>query len=116
MYELREGRKMRPKTFAAMLSNLLYERRFGPFFVEPIVAGIDPATKVPYICNMDLIGNKTDPEDFVVGGTSDDQLYGKIHKWAASCEMLGKILTLVCLYIFAVGSYKSFNLQSGYCL
>merc|ERR1712088_635807 len=65
MYELREGRKMRPKTFAAMLSNLLYERRFGPFFVEPIVAGIDPATKEPYICNMDLIGNKTDPEDMV---------------------------------------------------
>ena len=78
MYELREGRKMRPKTFAAMLSNLLYERRFGPFFVEPIVAGIDPATKEPYICNMDLIGNKTDPEDFVVGGTSDDQLYGML--------------------------------------
>ena len=82
MYELREGRKMRPKTFAAMLSNLLYERRFGPFFVEPIVAGIDPATKVPYICNMDLIGNKTDPEDFVVGGTSDDQLYGESPKHA----------------------------------
>ena len=81
MYELREGRKMRPKTFAAMLSNLLYERRFGPFFVEPIVAGIDPATKVPYICNMDLIGNKTDPEDFVVGGTSDDQLYGESHMY-----------------------------------
>ena len=94
MYELREGRKMRPKTFAAMLSNLLYERRFGPFFVEPIVAGIDPATKVPYICNMDLIGNKTDPEDFVVGGTSDDQLYGKNHKCAASCEICCKILTL----------------------
>ena len=76
MYELREGRKMRPKTFAAMLSNLLYERRFGPFFVEPIVAGIDPATKEPFICSMDLIGCKTLPEDFVVGGTSDDQLYG----------------------------------------
>ena len=76
MYELREGRKMRPKTFAAMVSNLLYERRFGPFFVEPIIAGIDPATREPFICSMDLIGCKTLPEDFVVGGTSDDQLYG----------------------------------------
>ena len=89
MYELREGRKMRPKTFAAMLSNLLYERRFGPFFVEPIVAGIDPATKVPYICNMDLIGNKTDPEDFVVGGTSDDQLYGESPKHALKLTFNG---------------------------
>ena len=35
---------------------MLYERRFGPFFVEPIVAGLDPVTFQPYICNMDLIG------------------------------------------------------------
>ena len=47
---------MKPKTFANMVSNMLYERRFGPFFVEPIVAGLDPATGKPYICNMDLIG------------------------------------------------------------
>jgi 20S proteasome subunit beta 3 len=77
MYELKEGRKMKPSTFAAMVSNLLYERRFGPFFVEPIVAGIDPKTKEPFICNMDLIGCVTKPEDFVVGGTSDEQLLGK---------------------------------------
>ena len=31
---------------------MLYERRFGPFFVEPIVAGLDPVTFKPYICNM----------------------------------------------------------------
>ena len=31
---------------------MLYERRFGPFFVEPIVAGVDPVTFKPYICNM----------------------------------------------------------------
>merc|ERR1712077_97485 len=37
MYELKETRQMRPKTFANMVSNMLYERRFGPFFVEPIV-------------------------------------------------------------------------------
>ena len=57
MYELKETRQMRPKTFANMVSNMLYERRFGPFFVEPIVAGLDPETFQPYICNMDLIGN-----------------------------------------------------------
>jgi 20S proteasome alpha/beta subunit len=28
LYELKEGRKMKPKTFAAMLSNMLYERRY----------------------------------------------------------------------------------------
>ena len=61
MYELKETRQMRPKTFANMVSNMLYERRFGPFFVEPIVAGLDPVTFEPYICNMDLIGTELSP-------------------------------------------------------
>ena len=68
---------MKPATFAAMISNMLYERRFGPFFVEPLVVGIDPDTSKPYICNMDLIGCKTLPKDFIVGGTADEQLLGK---------------------------------------
>ena len=67
---------MRPKTFAAMVSNMLYERRFGPFFIEPIVAGLDPKTGETYLCNMDLIGCKTTPEDCVVGGTAEEQLLG----------------------------------------
>jgi len=39
LYELRENRKIKPETFSAMVANLLYERRFGPYFVEPVVAG-----------------------------------------------------------------------------
>ena len=80
MYELSESRTMTPKTFAAVLSNMLYERRFGPFFINPVIAGIDPATKAPYITSMDLIGNMTEPEDFAVAGTCEDQLFGKILK------------------------------------
>ncbi len=56
---------MKPKTFASMVSNMLYERRFGPFFVEPIVAGLDPVTFEPYVCNMDLIGCINNPSDFI---------------------------------------------------
>jgi hypothetical protein len=80
MYELSESRTMTPKTFAAVLSNMLYERRFGPFFINPVIAGLDPATKAPYITSMDLIGNMTEPEDFAVAGTCEDQLFGKILK------------------------------------
>lgn len=46
---------MKPKTFAAMLSNLLYEKRFGPYFIEPVIAGLDPYDNQPYVCNMDLV-------------------------------------------------------------
>ncbi|KOB68744.1 Proteasome subunit beta type, partial [Operophtera brumata] len=74
--KLKENRIMKPKTFAAMLSNLLYEKRFGPYFVEPVIAGLDPYTHQPYVCNMDLIGCPNEPEDFVVSGTCSEQLYG----------------------------------------
>ena len=40
LYELRETRRVAPETFAWMVSNLLYEKRFGPFFVEPVIAGL----------------------------------------------------------------------------
>lgn len=56
MYELRENRKVSPKTFAHMTSNFLYEHRFGPYFVEPVVAGLSKDTYEPYICALDLIG------------------------------------------------------------
>ena len=75
MYELAEGRKMAPKTFSAVLSNMLYERRFGPFFVNPVVAGISEKGE-PYICSMDVIGCKTEPKDFAVSGTCEEQLFG----------------------------------------
>uniref|UniRef100_A0A6M2DI06 Proteasome subunit beta n=1 Tax=Xenopsylla cheopis TaxID=163159 RepID=A0A6M2DI06_XENCH len=76
LYELRENRKILPKTFAYMTSNFLYEHRFGPYFVEPVIAGLTPDTFEPYICQMDFIGCKSESVDFVVSGTCTEQLYG----------------------------------------
>lgn len=80
LYELKEGRRMSPKAFTSMLSNLLYERRFGPYFIEPVVAGLDE-NQEPFIAAMDVIGCITQPDDFVVAGTCGSQLYGM-------CEVL----------------------------
>ena len=44
--------------------------------MEPVIAGLDPKTFEPYVCNMDLIGCANEPEDFVVAGTCTEQLYG----------------------------------------
>lgn len=79
-YELREDRSMKPKTFSHLLSNMLYEKRFGPWFIEPVVAGLDE-NNVPYLCAMDLIGAPVVTDDFVVAGTCADNLYG-------TCESL----------------------------
>ncbi|GAB6018606.1 Proteasome subunit beta type-3 [Chamberlinius hualienensis] len=83
LYELRENRNIKPETFAYMVSNLLYERRFGPYFIQPVIAGLHPKTLEPYIASTDLIGCLNEPEDFVLAGTCEEQLYGM-------CETLWK--------------------------
>lgn len=40
LYTMKEERTIEPETFAHLLSSTLYERRFGPYFIEPVVAGM----------------------------------------------------------------------------
>ena len=70
--------------FASVTTITMYTiYRFGPFFVEPIVAGLDNKSGEPYIAAMDLLGCPMEAKDFVVGGTCTEQLYGM-------CESLWK--------------------------
>ena len=48
---------MKPETFASLVSTLLYEKRFGPYFCQPVIAGLSDENK-PFICTMDSIGAK----------------------------------------------------------
>eukprot|EP00932_Pfiesteria_piscicida_P016966 SRR837773.3870.p3 GENE.SRR837773.3870~~SRR837773.3870.p3 ORF type:complete len:174 (-),score=84.21 SRR837773.3870:48-539(-) len=75
LFSLKEERAMQPKTVGSMIASMLYEKRFGPWFTEPVVAGLDKDKK-PYICGFDLIGCLSTAEDFCVSGTSSDQLFG----------------------------------------
>lgn len=75
MYRLREERDMNPKAFANMVSSLLYERRFGPYFCEPVVAGLCDGDK-PFLSGMDLLGAQVITEDFMVAGDCTEALYG----------------------------------------
>jgi 20S proteasome subunit beta 3 len=76
MYRLREERHIAPRTFANLVSSSLYERRFGPYFVSPVVAGLDPTTGAPFICGFDSIGCIDFAKDFIVSGTATEQLFG----------------------------------------
>ena len=49
---------MSVKTFANMVAHNLFQRRFGNYFVSPIVAGIDNGK--PYLASYDSIGAKAD--------------------------------------------------------
>ena len=75
MYELRENRVMSPKVFGAVVSAALYEKRFSPYYTEPVIAGLDKDGK-PYITSMDLIGADASTDDFVVAGDNVESLLG----------------------------------------
>lgn len=64
------------------ISNVLL-CRFGPYFVEPVIVGLDPKTDKPFVASMDLIGCPMLVDDFVVSGTCSEQMYGM-------CESLYK--------------------------
>jgi hypothetical protein len=81
MYRLREERAIEPETMANLVSSSLYERRFSPYFVSPVIAGINQRTGKPFICGFDSIGCIDFAKDFIVSGTASDQLFG-------TCESL----------------------------
>ncbi|CAN6880686.1 unnamed protein product [Brassica oleracea] len=82
LYQLREERDMKPETFASLVSAILYEKRFGPYLCQPVIAGLGEDDK-PFICTMDSIGAKELAKDFVVSGTASESLYG-------ACEAMYK--------------------------
>ena len=75
LYRLREERDIRPSTFASLVSATLYEHRFGPFFCEPIVAGLEPEG-TPFISGMDSLGAMEKSTDFMCAGTNTASLLG----------------------------------------
>ncbi|XP_060052999.1 proteasome subunit beta type-3-like [Erinaceus europaeus] len=74
--ELKEGRQIKLYTLMSMVANLLYEKRFGPYYTEPVIAGLNPKTFKPLICSLDLISCPMVTDDFVVSGTCSEQMYG----------------------------------------
>ncbi|KAJ8523287.1 hypothetical protein ONZ45_g252 [Pleurotus djamor] len=79
MYTIKEEREIEPETFAHLVSSTLYEHRFGPYFIEPVIAGISKTPSggfKPFIAATDLIGCLNFAKDFVVAGTASSKLFG----------------------------------------
>lgn len=86
-----------------MIFTLTFSYRFGPYFVEPIIAGLDPKTFEPYISSMDLIGCPMETKDFVVGGTAAEQLYGMCESlWRPDLVTPSHLLYQHCVYALHV--------------
>ena len=50
--------------------------RWGPYFIAPVIAGIDPSTHKPFVASTDTIGCLDISEEFAAVGTSSSSLYG----------------------------------------
>ncbi|RHY83858.1 hypothetical protein DYB37_011066 [Aphanomyces astaci] len=75
MYKMREEREIKAKTLSALISNLMYEKRFGPWFVEPLVAGLTEDNQ-PFLSSMDCLGCEMFTKDYVCAGTMEEALHG----------------------------------------
>lgn len=83
---------------------IVLSSRFGPYFVEPIVVGLDPVSNAPFVGGMDLIGSTLESEEFVVAGSCTEQLYGM-------CETLWE-KDMVCLRFWGF-IYANFIIEIG---
>lgn len=76
LFKQKEQRDMPPEMISSLVSTLLYEKRFGPYFTEPVIAGLDDEGK-PFISAMDLIGAPVFASDsFAVSGTCTSNMHG----------------------------------------
>lgn len=75
LYNLKENRQIAPKTLSWMLANLQYKRRFSPYFIEPLIAGLDDNNE-PYLSTSDSIGCMCDSDGFFCIGTGSENMLG----------------------------------------
>ena len=58
------------------LSPCRVARRFAPWYIEPVIAGLEGPDFKPYVSSTDLVGAAVFCDDFVVSGTCVPNLYG----------------------------------------
>src|SRR6218665_703201 len=68
---------------------MTYFQRFGPYYLQSVVAGLEPKTHLPFLASLDLLGSQVVRDDFVVNGSCKMQLFGM-------CETLYQP-NMVCL-------------------
>ncbi|TCD69576.1 proteasome core particle subunit beta 3 [Steccherinum ochraceum] len=79
MYTIKEEREIEPEAFTALVSSTLYEKRFGPYFIEPVIAGMQKLPNggyAPFIAGTDVIGCINFAKDLIVAGTASEKLFG----------------------------------------
>jgi proteasome beta subunit len=76
LYRLSNKERLIPvKSAARLCSNVLFNQRYYPYYVQIIMAGFDKIGEGPQIYNIDLFGSMTS-EDFISTGSGSPVAYG----------------------------------------
>lgn len=79
-----KGRNISPRAMASLTSHVLYNRRQSPYYVQPLVVGLQNKDSSedgkkdlqPFLCGQDVIGAQSVSEAFVCAGVATKSLYG----------------------------------------
>ena len=74
-YKLRENRDISPEAFGSLVRTKQYQHRWGPYFIEPVIAGLNKNGE-PYVNAMDTIGAGVYAPKFAISATCAESLYG----------------------------------------
>ncbi len=72
LYKLKHGRHITVKSATTLLSNIMFQYKFFPFYVQLLLAGVE---EEPSIYSLDPLGGVTD-EKFVSTGSGSPMAYG----------------------------------------
>jgi proteasome beta subunit len=74
LFELQNGRKITVRAAASLVSNILQNNKFYPYFVQLIIAGFDD--KGPQIYTLDAIGSSEEEKKFFSTGSGSPMALG----------------------------------------
>lgn len=74
LYNIRRGRPMTVAAASTLLSNILNNNRYYPFYVQLLVGGVDESG--PSVYSVDALGGATREEEIVATGSGSPMAYG----------------------------------------
>lgn len=73
LYKVKRGTEMSVKAASTLMSNIMNQRKFAPFYVQLLIGGMDPDG--PSIYSLDSAGGSI-PDKFVTTGSGSVFVYG----------------------------------------
>ncbi len=74
LYEIRKERRPTVKAVATLVSNILNQTRYFPYFVQLLIGGVDD--RGPAVFSIDPIGGAIEEKDIVATGSGSLTAYG----------------------------------------